>query len=82
MQPRNLRTLGLNHLQHPPVRVGAVQLAWHADAAEHREALAEGIRLAADEGVELVCLQELTLSPYFAVTPGGTGTGTRRTRTA
>jgi N-carbamoylputrescine amidase len=55
----------------PPLRVGAVQLAWHPDPAEHREALAEGIRLAADEGVELVCLQELTLSRYFAVTPGG-----------
>ena len=57
--------------RHSPVRVGAVQLAWHADPAEHLEALAEGIRLAAGEGVELVCLQELTLSPYFALTPGG-----------
>jgi N-carbamoylputrescine amidase len=54
-----------------PVRVGAVQQAWHADPAEHRDALAEGIRLAAGEAVELVCLQELTLSPYFAVTPDG-----------
>jgi N-carbamoylputrescine amidase len=55
----------------PPVRVGAVQLAWHPDPATHREALSEGIRLAASEGVELVCLPELTLSQYFAVTPGG-----------
>jgi len=61
--------------EHPPVRVGAVQLAWHADPAEHREALAEGIRLAAGEGAELVCLPELTLSRYFAVTPGGPGSG-------
>ena len=47
--------------------LGAVQLAWHADPAEHREALAEGIRLAAgEEGVELVCLQgELTLVAVF-----------------
>jgi N-carbamoylputrescine amidase len=54
-----------------PVRVGAVQLGWNADPVEHRAALAEGILLAAEEGAELVCLQELTLSPYFAVSPAG-----------
>ena len=59
--------------EHSAVRVGAVQLAWHADPAEHRAALAEGIRMAAAEGVDLVCLQELTLSPYFAITPDGPG---------
>jgi len=53
------------------LRVGAVQHRWHPDPAEHRAALAEGVRLAADEGARLVCLQELTLSPYFAVTPDG-----------
>src|SRR3954467_3106558 len=53
----------------PPLRVGAVQHRWHADPQEHEEALAEGIRLAAGEGATLVCLQELTLSPYFAITP-------------
>jgi N-carbamoylputrescine amidase len=47
-------------------RVGAVQQRWHADPAEHEAALAEGIRLAAARGARLVCLQELTLSPYFA----------------
>jgi N-carbamoylputrescine amidase len=57
--------------ERPPFRIGAVQERWHADPAEHREALAAGIRLAADEGAKLVCLQELTLSPYFAVDPGG-----------
>lgn len=51
-----------------PFRIGAVQQAWNPDPAAHREALAEGIRIAADRGAELVCLQELTLSPYFAVT--------------
>ena len=56
-----------------PVRVGAVQVAWHPDPDEHRAALAEGIRLAASEGAGLICLQELTLSPYFAVTPDGPG---------
>ncbi|MFJ5020629.1 nitrilase-related carbon-nitrogen hydrolase [Streptomyces goshikiensis] len=35
--------------------------------AEHLAALREGVRLAAAEGARVVCLQELTLSPYFAV---------------
>ncbi len=51
-----------------PLRVGLVQQRWHPDPDEHRAALAEGIRMAAGEGARLVCLQELTLSPYFAVT--------------
>ena len=54
-----------------PLRIGAVQESWHADPDEHREALARGIRLAASRGARLVCLQELTLSPYFAVDPAG-----------
>jgi N-carbamoylputrescine amidase len=54
-----------------PWRVGLVQHRWHEDAAEHRAALAEGVAVAADAGARLVCLQELTLSPYFAITPGG-----------
>jgi N-carbamoylputrescine amidase len=55
----------------PPLRVGAVQQRWHEDPDEHQEALAEGIRMAAGEGAQLVCLQELTLSPYFAVVEDG-----------
>ena len=54
-----------------PVRVGAVQQRWHPDAAAHRAALSEGVRAAAGVGAAVVCLQELTLSPYFAVTAGG-----------
>ncbi len=54
-----------------PVRVGLVQHRWHSDPAEHEEALAGGIRMAAAEGARLVCLQELTLSKYFAVVPDG-----------
>ncbi|HZO04842.1 MAG TPA: nitrilase-related carbon-nitrogen hydrolase [Solirubrobacterales bacterium] len=54
-----------------PFRVGAVQERWHEDPAEHRAALAAGVELAAGEGARLVCLQELTLSPYFAVDPAG-----------
>jgi N-carbamoylputrescine amidase len=54
-----------------PLRVGLVQERWHADPDEHEEALARGIRMAAGEGTRIVCLQELTLSPYFAITPDG-----------
>jgi N-carbamoylputrescine amidase len=54
-----------------PLRVGLVQERWHPDPEEHEEALATGIRMAAGEGARIVCLQELTLSPYFAITPGG-----------
>ncbi len=54
-----------------PLRVGAVQHRWHADPQQHREVLGEGVRMAAQEGAQLVCLQELTLSPYFAIRPDG-----------
>jgi N-carbamoylputrescine amidase len=57
--------------ERPPFRIAAVQHRWHPDPAEHQGALAEGIRMAAGEGAQLVCLQELTLSRYFAVDPGG-----------
>jgi N-carbamoylputrescine amidase len=52
-------------------RIGAVQQRWHPDPDAHEAALAEGIRAAADLGARLVCLQELTLSPYFAITEDG-----------
>jgi N-carbamoylputrescine amidase len=55
----------------PPFRIAAVQHRWHADPAEHEAALAKGIGIAAGEGATLVCLQELTLSRYFAVDPAG-----------
>jgi N-carbamoylputrescine amidase len=54
-----------------PFRLALVQHRWHADPAEHAEALAEGIRRAAARGAQLVCLQELTLSRYFAVDAAG-----------
>jgi N-carbamoylputrescine amidase len=59
--------------ERPPFRIALVQERWHSDADEHEEALANGIRIAAGEGARLVCLQELTLSPYFAVTADGPG---------
>lgn len=52
-----------------PLRLGAVQCAWNPDPAAHQATLAEGIRLAAGEGARVVCLQELTLAPYFATGP-------------
>ena len=55
----------------PPLRVGLVQERWHPDPDEHQAALADGIRAAAEVGARIVCLQELTLSPYFAITPEG-----------
>jgi N-carbamoylputrescine amidase len=58
-----------------PFRVGAVQERWHPDPGEHRAALSEGVRAAAAEGAQLVCLQELTLSPYFAIVPDGPAAG-------
>jgi N-carbamoylputrescine amidase len=54
-----------------PLRLGAVQEAWHEDPDVHRGALLRGIQLAAEAGATIVCLQELTLSPYFAITPDG-----------
>jgi N-carbamoylputrescine amidase len=58
-----------------PLRVGLVQERWHPDPEAHRAALAAGIRMAAAEGARIVCLQELTLSPYFAITPDGPAAG-------
>jgi N-carbamoylputrescine amidase len=55
----------------PPFRIAAVQHRWDPDPAEHEAALEQGVRIAAEEGAQLVCLQELTLSRYFAVDPAG-----------
>jgi N-carbamoylputrescine amidase len=55
----------------PPLRIGLVQERWRADPDEHRAALATGVRMAAGEGARIVCLQELTLTRYFAITPDG-----------
>jgi N-carbamoylputrescine amidase len=54
-----------------PLRIGAVQECWRSDPDEHQAALARGIAMAAGAGARVVCLQELTLSPYFAITPDG-----------
>lgn len=45
--------------------IGLVQEKWRENANEHKEHLASGVFAAAKQGAQLVCLQELTLSPYF-----------------
>jgi len=55
------------------LRIGVVQHRWHANPVEHAAAITEGVHLAASEGAMVVCLMELTLSPYFAVHPAGPG---------
>ncbi|MDE3223734.1 MAG: hydrolase [Acidobacteriota bacterium] len=56
----------VNEPRRDPFRVGAVQHRWHADPKVHRAALRDGVLAAADLGAQLICLQELTLSSYFA----------------
>ena len=58
----------VNEPERKPFRIGAVQQAWHPDPVTHQDLLAEGIRIATGAGARIVCLQELTLSPYFAIT--------------
>jgi N-carbamoylputrescine amidase len=64
--------------QRAPVRVGLVQDRWHEDAAVHEASLADGIEIAVSEGARLVCLQELTLHPYFAIDPDGVAAAAER----
>ena len=55
-----------------------MQEAWHPDADEHVGRAERGIAMAAGEGAQLVCLQELTLSPYFAIVPDALETAAAR----
>lgn len=49
--------------------VGLVQEQWSQNPQEHQERLTAGILSAAEQGAQIVCLQELTLSPYFCTRP-------------
>lgn len=51
-----------------PLTVALVQTRWHADPAEHREVLTDGIASAAAAGAEIVFLSEITLMRYPADT--------------
>ncbi len=57
--------------ERPPLRLGLVQQRWHPDPLVFERMLTDGIVIAAEHGARVVCLQELTLSPYFAITPDG-----------
>jgi N-carbamoylputrescine amidase len=54
-----------------PFRIAALQHRWHEDPDEHLAALSVGVGIAAAAGAQLVCLQELTLSRYFAASEDG-----------
>jgi N-carbamoylputrescine amidase len=69
--PQSPARVGAGQSNRAPFRVGLVQERFHDDAATHEAALADGVRRAAGEGARLVCLQELTLFPYFAITEAG-----------
>lgn len=47
------------------LKLGLVQEKWSENPDEHQDRLASGVFAAAKLGAEIVCLQELTLSPYF-----------------
>ncbi|MGQ3888784.1 nitrilase-related carbon-nitrogen hydrolase [Legionella sp. CNM-1927-20] len=49
--------------------IGLVQERWYSNPQIHQEKLAAGIMAAVKQGARVVCLQELTLSPYFCTQP-------------
>jgi N-carbamoylputrescine amidase len=55
----------MSDAQPKTVTIGLVQETWHRDPAAHAEALRQGVLCAAEQGAQLVCLQELTLHRYF-----------------
>lgn len=50
------------------VRVGMVQMACVEDAEANMKTAEEGIRTAAGQGAQIICLQELFQTPYFCQT--------------
>jgi N-carbamoylputrescine amidase len=52
-------------MTHNTLIVALVQEKWDENPQNHQNNLAQGIQSAAQRGAQLVCLQELTLSPYF-----------------
>ena len=50
------------------IRLGLVQMRMHADTEANMNAAIEGIREAAAQGAEVICLPELFRSPYFCKT--------------
>ncbi len=56
------------------LKIGLVQERWYKNQREHQDHLAAGIVCAAKQGAKIVCLQELTLSPYFCTRADVDGT--------
>ncbi len=56
---------GISNMQPQQLTVALVQEQWIEDSIKHQANLADKIKEAACAGAKLVCLQELTLSPYF-----------------
>lgn len=56
------------------LKVALVQERWYENPKEHQDKLSSGIYSAAQQGAEVVCLQELTLSPYFCTRSDVDGT--------
>jgi len=52
-------------MQVEQLTLGLVQECWVEDPIKHQANLADKVKDAACRGAKLVCLQELTLSPYF-----------------
>jgi len=52
-------------MTHNKLIIAAVQEQWHSNQQDHLHCLANGIAQATNQGAKLICLQELTLSPYF-----------------
>jgi N-carbamoylputrescine amidase len=50
------------------VRIGLVQMACGEDAAANRKTAEQGVRQAAEQGAQIICLQELFQTPYFCQT--------------
>jgi N-carbamoylputrescine amidase len=61
-------------MTHEKLTVALVQEKWHENPKEHQDKLAAGIQSAAQQGATVVCLQELTLSPYFCTRSDVDGT--------
>jgi N-carbamoylputrescine amidase len=55
------------------MRVAVAQTHWPGDRAQMMATYRDLVAQAADRGAELVCLQEFTLSPYFASTEDDAG---------
>jgi len=57
-----------SHTNKKIVRIGLIQMACGENAEAHFKATEQGIREAAGQGAQIICLQELFRTPYFCQT--------------